>query len=160
MSIIYDALKKLEQKAITETKPRPKEKIFKQQKIKLIAIYVLMACLGLAIGNFIFSRLAPPLPGGAKARPVTLAQEPLKAEIPPLQGTAHAAQAPPQETLPSPILVLNGIFFSQENGYALINNQIVKEGDDVDGAKVKKISMDEVELDALGSSIKLSYREK
>ncbi len=159
MSIIYDALKKLEQEAVTETRPRPKEKIFKQQKIKLIAIYILVACVGLVIGNLIFSTLAPPLPG-AKARPVTLAREPLKAEIPPLQGIAHVAQAPSQETLPSPILVLNGIFFSQEEGYALINNQIVKEGDEVNGAKVKKISMDEVELNALGSSIKLSYREK
>lgn len=55
-------------------------------------------------------------------------------------------------------LVLNGIFFSQDKSfYALINNKIVKEGDDIEGAIVRKIDSTDVELEsAAGKLIKLS----
>nr|MBC8436521.1 hypothetical protein [Candidatus Omnitrophota bacterium] len=55
-------------------------------------------------------------------------------------------------------LVLNGIFFSQDEGYyALVNNKIVKVGDDIDGAKVRHIDFDNVELESeAGLLVKLS----
>jgi len=156
VSIIYDALKKLEQRAVTEAKPQPKDKVLKWQKVKLIAVYILTAGIGLGIGNFIFSAFAPPsIPDAKVVRHVTPVQELKQAQV-----IVPVIQSPSQEVLPSPALVLNGVFFSQEEGYALINNQIVREGDEVNGAKVKKISMNEVELDTLGSSVKLSYRKK
>jgi len=61
-----------------------------------------------------------------------------------------------QATAVSSALVLNGIFFSEGQGYALINNQIVKESDVIDGAKVLKITSDAVELDSSGTKITLT----
>ncbi|MDP2831372.1 MAG: hypothetical protein Q8O02_03905, partial [Candidatus Omnitrophota bacterium] len=52
--------------------------------------------------------------------------------------------------------VLNGIFFSDEDGYALVNNQIVRENDYVDGAKVGLITVNTVKLDNAGQTITLS----
>ena len=52
--------------------------------------------------------------------------------------------------------VLNGVFFSGNEGYALINNRVVKKGDVIDGATVVGIALDEVDLEAEGSVIKLS----
>lgn len=55
--------------------------------------------------------------------------------------------------------MLNGVFFSENEGYALINNRIVKEGDALEGVTVKRIKLDEVELEAEdGSTIKLSTK--
>ena len=54
--------------------------------------------------------------------------------------------------------VLNGTFFSENQGYALINNKIVKDGDTVDGAVVKRVGLDEVELEQDGKTVKLYNR--
>ena len=84
--------------------------------------------------------------------------------IVPAQNLANSvnnlAAAPPEssqsEKQIQPLLVLNGIFFSENQGYALINNRIVKEGDTVDGAIVDRISLDGVDLNSGGLVIKLS----
>ena len=52
-------------------------------------------------------------------------------------------------------LILNGIFFSQDEPYALINNQIVKESETIEGATVKRIKVDEVEVEKEGSILTL-----
>ena len=54
--------------------------------------------------------------------------------------------------------VLNGIFFSDNDGYALVNNQIVRKNDRVDGAKVSLITANSVELDNAGQTITLTTR--
>ena len=46
--------------------------------------------------------------------------------------------------------VLSGIFFSDNDSYALVNNKIVRENDSVDGATVKTITANTVELDSGG----------
>ncbi|MBU1125578.1 MAG: hypothetical protein KKC84_06110 [Candidatus Omnitrophica bacterium] len=56
-------------------------------------------------------------------------------------------------------LSLNGIFFSQNEGYALINNQIVKEGDTVAGVFVKTITVNGVELEDQGNPLTLLTRK-
>ncbi|MBM3255779.1 MAG: hypothetical protein FJZ08_05705 [Candidatus Omnitrophica bacterium] len=63
--------------------------------------------------------------------------------------------AAPQKKSPSE-LTLSGIFFSEQIGYALINNQIVKEGDKISGATVVRISLDGVDLKYEDSAINLS----
>ncbi|MEW6170712.1 MAG: general secretion pathway protein GspB, partial [Candidatus Omnitrophota bacterium] len=47
-------------------------------------------------------------------------------------------------TLPS--LVLNGIFFKDDQAYALINNQVFKENDAINGARIIAIHPDSVDL--------------
>ena len=54
------------------------------------------------------------------------------------------------------MFVLNGIFFSDNDSYALINNQIVRENDYVDAAKVSSITANTVELDNAGTTITLT----
>ncbi len=67
-------------------------------------------------------------------------------------GQNEEPQAP--QELPS--LMLNGLFFSGKLGYALINNQIVKEGDTIEGAKVVQISLRSVILKFGDSKIVLN----
>lgn len=151
MSIIYDALKKAEGLNIG---PEGKLDKGRKSKFKGYLIYVLVACFGFFIANMFFGLF----------KPVPKAVEPLK-----------IIQAKPQDTLtknepqtddvteiaPKDIregLVLNGVFFSEEEGYALINNRIVKEGDMVGGLTVKRIDLEAVELESAGSVIKLSAK--
>ena len=63
---------------------------------------------------------------------------------------------PENNKTPKLNFLLNGIFFSDRDGYALVNNQIVRENDVVDGAKVTKITTNTVELDSDGKLISLS----
>lgn len=134
MSIIYEALKKVERADLfrqnvsrNQQKPRP------NRKLKILLIYLIVICAGIVIAKL--SPLSPPTVQ-KKAEPITLVV--------------------PQAPQPKHTFVLNGVFFSDEEGYALINNKVVKEGDELDGRLVKKITMDEVELlEVSGSIIKL-----
>lgn len=170
MSIIYDALKKAE-KAINQVSKVQVDTTDKHPKsnFKLYLLYVLVVCLGLFIGNIIFDFLAnskKSLAGHIKPLPIakkpegTSRQEPLK-ETPPKPSEAPSLGATPAISFeikkkPQESFVLNGVFFSQDEGYALINNRIVKEGDVVGGATVMRINLNEVELKTLDSTIKLS----
>jgi len=58
------------------------------------------------------------------------------------------------------LLKLNGIFFSGSDGYALINNQIVKAGDELAGAVVLRITLDGVELKRGDKTINLYNQSK
>lgn len=158
MSIIYDALKKAENtihksfKIGVSAKPQNSK-----SKIKVIALYALIICFGLIIANIVFGFLNHPLPT------VPLKE---KAKVDnKVEVVSKPKEITPKEPIQSqPIIknepeksyVLNGIFFSQDEGYALINNQIVKTGDKVDGAIVLRISADEVELNSSGTTIKLT----
>lgn len=172
MSIIYEALKKVEkstapQKTDTERSRRLKPKIF--------LLYILLVCAGIFIANIFFNFLA----GVSKVSinsPIVKVQQTqtTKSQAPVLSWELPTPESSKKEiplpevkkaSLPvvvdtkrqsEPELTLNGVFFSQEEGYALINNRIVKEGDLVEGAVVKRIALDEVELDFQGSVIKLN----
>jgi len=76
--------------------------------------------------------------------------------LPPLSEKTSLAKE--EQKAPETTFVLNGIFFSDNDGYALINNQIVRENDLVDGAKVKKITANSVELNSQEKLITLSTR--
>lgn len=170
MSIIYDALKKVEKynQRLPQAETPPlivKEK--KHFRPQVYFLYALIVVLGLVIGNVFFSFLAtsgnPPLPqkitplaGVAPQIPPSPAPSPSSLSSPPsspLRRHPTAINIELQESL-----VLNGVFFSQDEGYALINNQIVKEGDIISGATVKRIDLDKVELEAGGLEIELSTK--
>ena len=133
----------------------PQEHTFPYYKI--IALYVIMIFIGLVIGNFVIRFLNQPAkPKAAKITPppaAPLLKEKTQAEKK-VETIAQVPVAVKKE--PEKSFVLNGIFFSRDEGYALINNQIVKMGDTVDGATVLRIAEEEVELNSSGTSIKLT----
>ncbi len=174
MSIIYDALKKAEKTVNQDAKGEvdTKDKLPKFN-FKLYLLYVLVVCLGLFIGNLFFGFLTNPknsLLGLTKH--LSIAEKP---EVTPRQGPPKKLKAKPLEASPlaanpaisaeikkkpQESLVLNGVFFSQDKGYALINNRIVKEGDVVNGATVTRINLNDVELKTADSTIKLSTQTR
>lgn len=153
MSIIYDALKKVEESHnITSTAKTNKEGK-RQNKIYLLLINVFVVCSGIFIASIFWRFLTKPLPTNnmvPKNLPRIIKETP-KVNL----ETKPPVSAETKEEIKNN-LVLNGVFFSGDEGYALINNQIVKEGDLIAGAVVKRISLDEIELESEGSIIKLS----
>jgi len=172
LSIIHDALKKAEKSINVDVKAKV-DKQGEQFKFKLFLIYGLVACLGLFIGNIVFGFLSNPKSSSREnPKQISIAKKPDTNALQesPKEAPAKPKEVPPLETTPiisrysktgaqeSP--VLNGIFFSENEGYALINNQIVKVGDVVCGATVKRISIDGVELEVAGSIVKLTTRQR
>jgi len=160
MSIIYDALKKVEKSNSVTPKTEDKKSVSSAgPKIKTYLLYILVVCLGAVIANMFL---------GVFTKPVKVVKVNKTAALPVLPPAVPAAPkvlppvvlpsppAEPQKQAEFPPLVLNGVFFSQAEGYALINNRIVKEGDTVDGALVKRIRLEEVELEFEGFVTKLS----
>ena len=155
MSIINEALKKTEQDIQKNTaKENPPSSINPAPKPFLL--YILILLIGLFLGNFIFDQL------NHKIKTVCKPEKTIVTALPP-QPVALVAPLPTEPTLPikekkppEPNFILNGIFFSDNGGYALVNNQIVRENDSVDGAKVEKITANTVQLDNAGKLITLS----
>ncbi|MDP2928094.1 MAG: hypothetical protein Q8N80_04790 [Candidatus Omnitrophota bacterium] len=152
MSIINEALKKTEEYL---QKNAAKDNLLapKPAGAKPFLLYILILLAGLSLGNFIFNLLSHELQ--------TTQTQKLNA-LPVIQTTnsppaAALPSQPPEEKKPAELnFVLNGIFFSDNDGYALVNNQIVRENDYVDGAKVGLITTNTVELDNAGQRITLS----
>lgn len=156
MSIINEALKKTEenlQKQSVKNVPSPA----KPAKVNPFLLYALILSAGFLVGSFIFNLIShkqqknqmPP-----KENPPVTAEAVVK---PPL-STVLPDQAPKEEKPIEPTFILNGIFYSDNDGYALINNQIVRENDYVDGAKVSLITTNTVELNNAGQKIILTSR--
>jgi hypothetical protein len=164
MSIIYDALKKIEKSYSVTPKREDKKDSPDRSKTKIYLVYILVVCLGAVIANIFFSffpkagkvnklnkasALTTLPPQEIKKQPNTTAPPEAKVEVnlPPAPTETKR-----QVELP---LVLNGVFFSQNEGYALINNRIMKEGDTIEGAVVKHIGLEEVDVEFEGTIIKL-----
>jgi hypothetical protein len=153
MSIIYEALKKVEQsgtkKPLVEIKPKAEKK---DPWIKNIIIYCLIIAVGVFLANALLrfiSRprqiakpaLAPPLsPVIKRAPPVVPDKEPPFVQQPEIKFSDLGFS-------------LNGVFYSGQEAYALLNNQIIRVGDEVGGAQVKRISLEGVELEKDGQLI-------
>ena len=158
MSIINEALKKtaehLQKKTDQNSPLSPKSFSHKPY-----LLYGLILFAGLLIGNLIFNLLkhTPKNKPRQNEKPIsinnTLVTTPTTP--PPL---APASLNPPEVEHPSKKagFILNGIFFSDNDGYALINNQIVRKGDYVDGAQVREITANNVQIDNAGQMITLT----
>lgn len=163
MSIIYDALKKVE--GTIHKKPAVKIDIDKEytpkRKNKIYLIYILAVSLGVFIANVSFKALGvlnkyPSKPVSIDVKIKTQAPV-IKTQDNPGLPSPPSLSSPAQiRNKPLPSLVLNGIFLSENECYALINNRIVEEGDTIEGATVVEITTNEVELDEDGKIIKLS----
>lgn len=163
MSIIYDALKKAQETIDIGSKVQvaAKERHSKSN-VRPYLLYTLAVCLVLFLGNIVLTASREP----AKPSALPVAKKP---DVTPPPVVQEAGQAQPQPLQTQSVsdykkeakesFVLNGIFFAEDQGYALINNHIVKAGDAVDEAIVKQISQDEVELEVSGKTVKLSTRD-
>lgn len=145
MSIIYEALKKLQ-------KSEPKRHYPK--KISFF-VYIIMAILGILLASLIFlfftkpKRIIPP------PSPISLVSpkntlEIKKEEIKPIEEKELIQKIPS--------FSLSGILYSDTEKWVMINNRILKEGDTIQGAKVIRISEDGAELDLEGEKIFLRLR--
>ena len=168
MSIIYDALKKVER----SIHPNPTLQIQKKEhkiKSKVYLLFVLVAGLGIFVANIVFGLYTKSLQSKNNVvvgnRPQVKLEQGLVSQPPqalpkeaPLAESSLSLSPIPADTenLTSPVLVLNGVFFSENEGYALINNQVVKKGDVIGGATVTQITLGGVELEFQGSVIKVS----
>ncbi len=163
MSIIYDALKKVSKsQGLT---PDVKKDSVPKAKYTTYIIYTLIVCLGFFMSSIFFGFITK------KSRTNSIL-------ISTIQPSAEVKQNIPSLTL-SPVeekdlaktqissdikkkgalaFTLNGVFYSQDEGYALINNQILKEGDTLEGWTIKRITSEEVELESGGELIKLSTK--
>ncbi len=175
MSIIYDALKKVEgAKDPLPASPQPANKPDKS-KFKAYLSYFFVICAGFLIANMAFTLIVKSARVNDDARVAeallitpnntVITQEPKRQDHLPAKIVVPAA-TPPISLGPyskpdtKPInLALNGIFFSQDEGYALINNRILKEGDKIENATITRITAEEVELNNNGLPVKLSTRK-
>lgn len=157
MSIIYDALKKVELSNIDS-----KVKKTEEPKHKVHVAYILVVFIGFVIAGIIFGFLTKLFQVNTKIASKIKSQPEKTQDVNPYHelpnGTpffeTSASTESKKEIKES--LVLNGVFFSQDEGYALINNQILTEGDAIEGATIKRITLGEVELESQGSIIKLT----
>jgi hypothetical protein len=160
MSIIHEALKKVEAANNPQVKAKPAGK--NRANLKIYLLYLIVAGLGFLSANLIFSFFAKPLHKAypaAKQVIVNRANKPIElkpATQPPSPQPPSAAEEAARENEAPPPLTLTGVFFSGEQGYALINNVIVKKGDKIAGATVVGITSEGVELKTSDSGIKLS----
>lgn len=153
MSIINEALKKTEEDIQRSADKKNARADIKKPKNTFL-LYALILLTGLFFGNLIFNLLSHKIKTGATENKTIVTP----AQTIPLAPPAIASPAlPVEEKTAPPSLVLNGIFFSDDDdGYALVNNQIVRENESVDGVLVKKITASSVELDNRGEIITLS----
>ena len=159
MSIIYDALKKVERslgsyQMKSEKKPAPRPSAY--------LFYAAVAVIGIIATGVFYNFFSPrfslteetlsPSPKITKIPGVSLSVKENSAIFsPPLPLSSQLKNKAIKKLTAA--FKLNGVFFSENEGYALINDQIVKEGDTINEATVSKISLDGVELKTSDSLI-------
>lgn len=153
MSIINDALKKA-QKTISSADAQAKK-----NPVKRYPIYIIVLIFGVA-AEFVVLSLILRTPAKPKRKLANIAPSTAAAQVVAIAATSPSAPVAIVQPVPvekaSPALSLNGIFYSENKGYyALINNRIAKIGDNIDGAVVKSINLDEVRLAFDGKVIRL-----
>jgi hypothetical protein len=155
-------------------------------KIRTFLIYAVAVGIGLGIAKFGFdfmtAKLSPGQPAVAQktqtkpsdrsgdkskveAAQVVSPVVPITQHVPPaavLKKEEPLANPPANEKKPdSSSYILTGVYFSGNKAFALINNQIVEEGDEIADAKVFKINLDEVILKLADDQIiKLTTRSR
>ena len=152
MSIINEALKKTEQ-FIQQNESKKNSSLNKKIKPKSFLLYILILLIVIVLSNFTFSQFNHKTKLISESKSTALIQPQQSVELP---VTPKEPVLPKEEKAPEEIFVLNGIFFSNNDSYALINNQIVRENETINGAKVLQITENTVKLDNQGKSITLS----
>ena len=155
MSIIYDALKKVEKTNGQNSQERNGNRSNNKPRPALIIIFIILLIIfGVNLINNLSKR-----PKAKPAVPSVQMAEPAKELLPPvLEVKPETLNKPTQAQEPD--LNLNGIFFEKKKGYALINNQILSVKDTIEGATVKEIGLNKVVLEFEGREITLNSYSK
>jgi hypothetical protein len=139
--------------------------------LKTYLLYGALIVLGIFLAKVAFDIFSPRSSG----RPKSTASS-AKGSKSPVKPASRSSQAKSVYTKPAkkvePIkaitkkfreatepFILSGLYFSGEKGYCLINDQILEEGDEIEGAEVISITLEEVVLDFKGKTIRLSTRQ-
>jgi hypothetical protein len=135
--------------------------------------YSLFVFLGLIVARVAFSFLSPKLAPKRLHLDASKNQGLMQLkEITPVQTQTQSSAIMPSKTnLPITVIknkitqsltpyILNGIYFSGDKVCALINNQILEEGDRVGEATVEKITLDAVEIKVKDKTVRLSVKGK
>jgi|GEM_PF-4852853 len=164
MSIIYDALKRIEKKAKdTEySSENAKRDTRKSRRIGYILLILLVLCLvALFVDKsstkryFVERSPTDKHPMFPKVSRIAMTgEEKTPAKVMPL---SEPESKPPSADKKLPLFYLSGIFFSDGEYLALINDQLVQADDFIEGAQVQKIDSDGVEIKFGESSFRLSY---
>ena len=133
----------------------PKADIFKiNPRVFTISLYVAAAIIGLILAKAFFNFVAAKEKSVPKFTQVEIKQT---SSLPPAVSEIEATPAQKSPKLGLKIkkelqesFELNGIFFTDGSGYAIINNRVVKVADEISGATVKRINVDSVELETSG----------
>lgn len=156
MSIINEALKKTEA-SIQKNSAKETLSPVKRPRSRPYIFYILILAAGLILINLIFAIMH------RKTQPIQVSEPVIASPIPDMEPQNNQAlpavtptPLPEEQEKPEKKFILNGIFFSDNDGYALVNNRIVRENDLVDGVKVEKITADTVELNNEGNIITLT----
>lgn len=183
MSIIHDALKKAtkekqggspppphleSQPSRIEINPRKKKERFNWSPIFVLAVLVLITAPIVApIFSSPFKRVAfqharpsAALNGGSAPLRLPAAVEggltrkgQFAVEEAPLGGNLEGRPSSPASLSGAPSLLLSGIVYSAQESYCIINDKIMKIGEEVSGAKLVKVTATEAVLDFQGRKI-------
>jgi hypothetical protein len=137
MSIIYEALKKVENKLELTGKKNIVADVKRIAQKKPYYFYLVAIVVGLTLASITYNVISKRYL--AKVVKISASD----------QGPAKLGNE----------ITLNGIVFTGDSNYALLNNQIVREGDAVRGIMVKRITSEVVELDKNGVLYRLSNRK-
>jgi len=152
LSIIYDALKKIEQsvhKGSPAKEAQPPKNASVKKKTNATLVFILMVLSGLFIAKTVLTLVV---------KPKITSLDTAAAGLQPQADIAVVEDAEPEkENIPpvDPALSLSGVYFQNNEGYALINNRIVKSGDVIQGATVKEVGLEKVILEFEGRVITL-----
>ena len=144
--------------------------------LKIIFLYIFLVAIGGVLAKYFFDFFAPKKPKpvtpqliNVNAKPASrplIRFVPSKQAAPPASGTDDKKNDQPLFSLKKKISQtvnpynLSGIFFSGDKNYCIINDKVLGEGDSVEGAKVTRISTEDVELQLNDKTIKLNLRGK
>jgi len=155
LSIIYDALKKVEKTNGKNSQEINGNRSNNKPRPALIIIFlVLLIIFGFNLINNLSKR-----PKAKPALPSVTMAEPAKELLPSVPEVKPETLKKPAQAQ-EPVLNLNGIFFEKKKGYALINNQILSVKDTIEGARVKEIGLNKVVLEFEGREITLNSYSK
>ena len=176
MSIIYEALKKVQGKTasaapvLVQPAGKAAAGVFKKSTaVRTAVVLIVLLALGMFLTEILINRWFGLRAKREKILPAAASYIPLVTDLPPSISPSSALEAYPslEEPItpaqqspaePNPQLVLNGIVLSEEGNIALINDQILKAGDTVEGALVEEISGNQVVLSFKARKITLKSK--
>ncbi len=146
MSIIYEALKKTQEKLKFAATLDPREKL----KLKLYIVFIFIALLGCSYALTTLFYSPAPLSVDIIKKQITSS---LLQQKQPLQ----ASSSRPAKTT-SERFVLNGVVTMDNEKVALINDEMVRKGEFIEGAYVINILDNKVYLDLGGKPVVLKIK--